>query len=228
MYLFGVWRSVLGVLGSEFGVPFPNPRDLRRAMVDAMWRGVAHAYLLFPGAGLGKRAYPRNVYGSTESKRQRATLTTYPLVFSFQEPIMGNGFVAYVVTSGRVLLTEESEDSIWMFGVQPGGIAGGGRERSEAFRQFKMSYLSVLFDIANESSSYDGFESAARAFFSEVNAENEQTWIEAVKAVRAGKLSLPGLKSENADQWVAKIEVTRVDQQAHSSANVFDEIKEAA
>jgi hypothetical protein len=153
---------------------------------------------------------------------------TYPLVFTFQHPIMGNGFIAYVVTKGRVLLSDEGDGDLWMSGVQPGGIAGGGHERAEALGEFKKGYLSVLFDIAEESVSYEDFEVAAKAFFAEKNDENERTWLAAVKAVRAGQLSLPGLKSENTDQWVDKIEVTRVDLQAHSSANVFDEIKEAA
>jgi hypothetical protein len=153
---------------------------------------------------------------------------TYPLVFTFQHPIMGDGFIAYVVTSGRALLTYEGDGDIWAFGVQPGGIAGGGRERAQAFYEFKKTYLSVLFDIAAESSSYEDFEKSTKSFFSDTNADNDRTWTEAVQAVRAGKVSLPGMKSQNTDHWVAKIEVTRVDQRASSSANVFDEIKEAA
>jgi hypothetical protein len=156
------------------------------------------------------------------------SVTTYPLVFTFQHPIMGNGFIAYVITRGRVLLSYEADGDIWMFGVQPGGIAGGGKERSEAFQEFKNRYLSVLFDIASESSSYEDFEKSAKLFFSEVDSETERSWNEAVQAVRSGKLLLPGMRSENADRWVAEMSVERVDQQANSAANVFDEIKEAA
>jgi len=50
----------------------------------------------------------------------------------------------------RVILTDEGDGDIWMFGVQPGGVARGGRERSQAFYEFKKNYRSVLFDIAIE------------------------------------------------------------------------------
>jgi len=153
---------------------------------------------------------------------------TYPLVFAFKDAIVGNGFVAFVEASGKVLLVDEGDSSIWMFGVQPGGVAGGGRERSEAFREFKKGYLSVLFDIAAEATSCEEFEIAARAFFAEINTENQKLWAEAVQDVRAGKLALPDIKSQNADPWPVAIAVSRIDQQANSSANQFDEIREAA
>jgi hypothetical protein len=152
---------------------------------------------------------------------------TYPLVFSFRDVIVGKGFVVGIVVNGRVLLAEE-DDGVWMFGVQPGGIAGGGSERSEAFCEFKRSYLSVLFDIAAEVDSYAAFEDAAKAFFQEVNSPNEVDWTEALKAVRAGRLSLPNIGSTNADQWLPKIEVNRLDQQLSPSVNAFDTIAEAA
>ena len=154
--------------------------------------------------------------------------TTYPLVFSFRDAVSGNGFVAYVAVSGRVLLTDEGDGDIWMFGVQPGGIAGGGRERSEAFREFKKSYLSVFFDIAAEATSFEDFEKSVRQFFSEVNEPNLGVWSEAVAAVRAGKLSLSDLEAMNADLCPPRIEIRRIDTRATASDNSFDEIREAA
>ncbi len=153
---------------------------------------------------------------------------TYPLVFSFRDAIVGNGFVAYVAATGRVLLTNEGDGDIWMFGVQPGGVSGGGHERSEAFREFKKSYLSVYFDIAAGSSSYEDFERSVRQFFSEVNDPNLETWTDAVKAVRSGELSLPDLKSTNADDFLPQVVVKRIDTQASSNDNTFDEIRKAA
>ena len=154
--------------------------------------------------------------------------TTYPLVFSFRDTVNGNGFVAHVVASGRVLLTDEGDGDIWMFGVQPGGVAGGGHERSEAFREFKKSYLSVFFDIAAEATSYEDFAESVSQFFSEVNAPNLEVWTDAVRAVRAGKLSLSDLKSTNADSYSPKIEIRRIDTGATANDNTFDEIRKAA
>jgi hypothetical protein len=178
---------------------------------------------------VGKRAYLRNVCRNAESNKQRESLNaTYPLVFSFRDAVSGNGFVAYVAVSGRVLLTNEGDGDIWMFGVQPGGIAGGGHERSEAFREFKKSYLSVFFDIAAEATSFEDFEESVKLFFSEVNEPNLGVWDEAVAAVRAGRLSLSDLKSRDADSCPPKIDVKRIDNQATASDNSFDEIREAA
>jgi len=154
--------------------------------------------------------------------------TTYPLVFSFRDAVSGNGFVAYVAVSGRVLLTDEGDGDIWMFGVQPGGIAGGGHERSEAFREFKKSYLSVFFDIAAEAVSFENFEESVKLFFSEVNAPNLDAWTEAVAAVRAGRLSLSDLKATDSDSCPPKIEVRRIDKLATANDNTFDEIRKAA
>jgi hypothetical protein len=154
--------------------------------------------------------------------------TTYPLVFSFRDAIVGNGFVAGVSATGRVLLTNEGDGDIWMFGVQPGAIAGGGRERSEAFREFKKSYLSVYFDIASESTSYEEFERSVTQFFSDVNEPNFEAWTAAVKAVRSGELSLEDLKSTNADACLPGIAIKRIDTRASADDNVFDEIRKAA
>jgi len=156
-------------------------------------------------------------------------VTTYPLVFSFSDVIVGNGFVAHVAASGRVILADEGDGDIWMFGVQPGGVAGGGRERSQAFYEFKKNYRSVLFDIAIESSTYEDLESAVSSFFSEINQTHLEMWTEAVQAVRAGKLSLPDLRSENADLFPSKIEIRRLDcRDASCNDNSFDEIRKAA
>ena len=153
---------------------------------------------------------------------------TYPLVFAFRDAIVGKGFVADVAVQGRVLLTDEADGDVWMFGVQPGGVAGGGGNRSEAFHEFKKSYLSVLFDSAVECASFADFESDVKRFFSEVNAPNEKVWLNALAAVREGKLSLPNLGSTNADLWLPSIEIRHIDQQASPSANAFDMIREAA
>jgi hypothetical protein len=67
-----------------------------------------------------------------------------------------------------------------------------------------------------------------KRFFSEVNAPNEKVWLNALAAVREGKLSLPNLGSTNADLWPPSIEIRHLDQQASPSANAFDMIREAA
>ena len=69
----------------------------------------------------------RNLPGGTE-------VTFFPLVFRFPDVIIGTGFVARVIAEGRVFLTEE-DGEFWMYGVIPGGVVGGAKERAAAFRE---------------------------------------------------------------------------------------------
>jgi hypothetical protein len=122
----------------------------------------------------------------------------YPLVFSFHDLVAGNGFTASVAVVGRVLMSEE-DGCVWLYGVQPGPIAGGGTTREAAFADFKRGYLSVLFDIAAESTSIEGFRSSVTAFFDEIADCNVPRWRDAVLRVRKSNESVTGLTRANAD-----------------------------
>jgi hypothetical protein len=62
-----------------------------------------------------------------------------PLIFSFKEPVLGNGFVAGVRVCGRALL-EEDADEVWITGVVPAGLSGGGADRNAAYFQFRKAW----------------------------------------------------------------------------------------
>lgn len=154
-------------------------------------------------------------------------MTTYPVLFGHRDLIAGKGFVAFVAADGRALLTQE-EGGFWLFGVTPGGIAGGGAERSEAIREFKKSYLSVLFDIAAEVDSFDEFKRQAAEFFAEGNTPNEEIWNAALADVKRGELTidLPRVRSETRPP---QIEITQVrETDIGPNVNEFDELAEAA
>lgn len=127
-------------------------------------------------------------------------MSAYPLLFKFDEVVAGNGFVSRIRSQGRVLLEQES-DGWWMYGVSPGGIAGGGKERSEAFAEFKRSYRSVLFDIAAEASDAATFERGVKEFFGETCEATEKEWFGALEHVRHGAVSLdlpnPPIKADD-------------------------------
>jgi hypothetical protein len=154
-------------------------------------------------------------------------MASYPILFSFRHLIAGNGFVASVVIDGRALLTQE-DGGFWLFGVQPGGIAGGGSGLTEALNEFKKGYLSVLFDIATESKSFDEYKAALTQFFCEVNPANEDAWKGALQEVRQGKLALSGFGSAKAESWMPKIDVQNVGHHATPTVNAFDSVAEAA
>lgn len=162
----------------------------------------------------------------------------HPLVFSFRDIIAGNGFFALVVMDGRVLLTEEDDHDIWMFGVQPGGLAGGvagggvpGTEaqRNSAFAEFKKGYLSVLFDIASEAVTFEDFDTKTKAFFDEVNTPNALEWEKALAEVRATNACLSGLKTVPADANPPKLAIEKIAPEfVKPNLNEFDDISKAA
>jgi hypothetical protein len=130
----------------------------------------------------------------------------FPLFFSYRDLIAGSGFVAGVAMKGRVLLDMTGEE-VWMYGVQPGGIAGGGLDRACAFNEFRRSYLSVLYDLAAEAKSFKGFNIEVTRFFSEMNGPNADDWTAALTAVRKSGTSLEGLTKVNADAERCALEV---------------------
>ncbi len=84
-------------------------------------------------------------------------MTNYPILFGWMDLVVGQGFVAAVALNGRALLVDEG-DGYWIYGVNPGGLAAGGRNQAEAQAQFRSAYRSVLFDIAAEADSFDNFK----------------------------------------------------------------------
>lgn len=122
-------------------------------------------------------------------------MKSFPLVFSFPDTIAGDGYLARVTMSGRVLLSEEDDGDVWMFGVQPGGIAGGDSSREAAFAEFQQSYRTVLFDLAAEAGSFEDFKGEVQKFFDTVNEPNREAWEHALREVRENRTSLPGLST---------------------------------
>ncbi|MBI5486270.1 MAG: hypothetical protein HY905_02940 [Deltaproteobacteria bacterium] len=154
----------------------------------------------------------------------------YPLIFTFRDLIHGNGFVAGITMEGRVLLSEEPDGSFWMFGVQPGGLADGGRDRDAAFRAFKNGYLSVLYDIAAEAPGFDLFRAEVEELFCQVNEPNRSAWDLALADVRRTNASLPNLERRfDAESRAPELQVVLVDtSKATPASNKFDEFSEAA
>ena len=122
-------------------------------------------------------------------------MSAFPFFFTFSDKIEGNGFVADVKMMGKVLGVKE-DDSTWMYGVQPGGIAATGQNEDEAFATFRRSYKSVLFDVADESGDFAQFKNHVDTFFYEVCEETKLEWDEAVLAVRRGEIMAERLEKK--------------------------------
>ncbi|HEX3901229.1 MAG TPA: hypothetical protein VH853_00160 [Polyangia bacterium] len=157
-----------------------------------------------------------------------STAKTYSLVFSFPDVIVGNGFTARVELKGHALFVQEGEESTWLYGVQPGAVAGGGKDWAEATRAFKENYLSVLFDIAIEAVDYEGFKSAVEAFFSEVNEPNQEEWARALDNVRRNPDQLAGHTTVKAEDHPPCLRVSMLDQRSmNPRVNQFDAVEVA-
>jgi hypothetical protein len=125
-------------------------------------------------------------------------VTSYPLLFARHEKVEGNGFIARVAVSGRVLLTDE-DGEFWAEGINPGGLAASGSTANEALAQFCQDFLAVLFDIAGEAEDFEHFRNQVQRFFDDTSAPALKEWEEAVQQVRAGQVDADWLARRPAE-----------------------------
>lgn len=132
--------------------------------------------------------------------------THVPLLFTFRDKVEGDTFLADVSVAGRALAVEEDDGRWWVYGVQPGAIAGGGTTLLEAFGDFRRGFTAVLFDAAAEAGDFSAFEAEVRRFFHETDPTSTAEWTAAVQAVRERRmeaadrpLAPDGLREERAD-----------------------------
>ena len=67
--------------------------------------------------------------------------------------------------------------------------------------------MRVLFDIATEARDFYGFRTAAKKFFDEVNEPNLRDWEQARADVKAGRVTIDGMRRESAES-PRRIEIT--------------------
>lgn len=155
------------------------------------------------------------------------TMKMFPIVFRFRDLIAGNGFLARVLVDGRALLTKEDDGDQWVYGVQPGAVAGGASDAATALNEFKTRYESVLFDIAGESATFDDFEREVRSFFDGVDETDEKEWTSALNEVRRTNASLDDLPTVRAESVPSRIEVVLVEK-VQPAMNELDQVARAA
>lgn len=139
------------------------------------------------------------------------TMHELPLLFTFKDRVEGRGFLADVEAQGRVLSVHDFGE-VWMNGVQPGGIAASGKTKSKAYRAFKNTYTTVLFDIASEAATFAMFKSEVEEFFHQVCDPREKEWWDAVKRVKKENYTEEGLRKRSAGRTRMKITVKNVEE----------------
>jgi hypothetical protein len=155
------------------------------------------------------------------------TMTRYPLLFGFRDLVAGNGYVAGVaISNGRALLVDEG-DGFWMCGVNPGGLAAGGKGVGDAQSEFRAAFKSVLFDIAEEAPSFEAFRIEVEQFFLETNKPTLLEWDEAVAEVRQGHTDASWLPRKSAESEMG-VEIVQLEHPMPSVNALDDEAKIAA
>jgi len=87
---------------------------------------------------------------------------------------------------GSALICKEDDGNWWVYGVHPGGMAQFGASPLEAFANFRTSYKTVLFDIAEEASNFDAYKTEVELFYNECGEGEEARWESAVQSLRDG------------------------------------------
>lgn len=130
---------------------------------------------------------------------------TLPLLFSFKQVVVGNGFLAAVRMEGHALMETETADGheeTWITGVAPVGIAAGGSDRGMAIVEFRKAWTEVVFDMASETTSFKDFRVSCESFLSSRQESLTDLWKEAVTFVRRERYDDPSLPKGSADKQV--------------------------
>jgi hypothetical protein len=113
-----------------------------------------------------------------------------PLIFGFNDLVMGRGFVADVTTDGRGTLAIEAGEW-WLSGVNPGGVAASGATEAEALASFRSTYRQVLNDSALLANSFEEFSRDVKAIFASTTSELIDGWKGAAVTVHEGAAAGP-------------------------------------
>ncbi len=126
------------------------------------------------------------------------TIQKYPLLFWFNEPIIGRKFVAKVQLQGRAIAEDEDDDGWWIYGVTPGALADTGATLNEAMAAFRQRLRTVIVDFASEAPDFASFKQHVLAFIQATDDDAQQEWEVARNAVREKGIKLEGLQRETA------------------------------
>ena len=164
------------------------------------------------------------------SSLQTAEIKAHPLMFTFRDVISGSGYLGGITLSGRLLMIQEDDGKWWLYGVRPGAIAESGEHPDETFLRFRNRYKETLFDIAEESKTFEDFKAEVERFYYQPDSLEENRWEQAFRTARAQCLETPPepfstLPIESPEEYPSGIAIERMDGQhkrIQPSDNVSD------
>ena len=127
-------------------------------------------------------------------------MNNLPLLFNYLDTIPYKGNLFEFSVQGRILLAKEEDGEIWVYGVNPGGLAGGGDTIEEAISNFRNNYRTMLFDLSAEAFDIDSLKNEVEKFIYQENSFNAEAWEKAVEEVRKNNVSINGLQKLSAEQ----------------------------
>ena len=113
------------------------------------------------------------------------TTPKWPLYFRVRRRIQGRIFAATVEIIGRATWTLDFGKT-WLYGVNPGAMAGGGDDLDGAWGSFTDHLTGVLSDLADEADDLEAFRRTVERFVSATDAESVAEWEAAREVVRSG------------------------------------------
>ncbi len=122
----------------------------------------------------------------------------WPLYFRVWRRIEGRTFAATVEIIGRATWTLDFGKT-WLYGVNPGAMAGGGDDLDGALGSFTDHLTGVLSDLADEADDLEAFRRTVERFVSATDDESVAEWEAAREVVRSGSEPDVGLARE---PWV--------------------------
>ena len=108
------------------------------------------------------------------------------LLFRIRQLVFGNRFVAGVRIVGRVTAVEDF-GAVWIYGVNPGGLAESGDDLTSAYANFRDWLVKVLFDFAEMADGFEDFRRNAEEFLHATDDGSVAQWRAARQAVRNGR-----------------------------------------
>jgi hypothetical protein len=117
--------------------------------------------------------------------------TAWPLIFSYRGTILGQGFLADINLSGRVLASPES-GGVWVYGVNPGAIAVSAPTLADTNVELRNTLTRLFIDFARETGTFEKFKAVVERFIAESDSVSVAEWQAARAEVRAGRVTGPG------------------------------------
>jgi len=114
----------------------------------------------------------------------------WPLLFTYNGPVFGNGFLSYVELCGKLLAVQETE-GVWLEGVNPGAFAIGATTLEKASQTLPEALTKVFVDFAETTDSFEAFKRTVEDFYEATDPETTSAWDRAVEAVRDGLMPVP-------------------------------------